>query len=56
MKINREMMEFFGLTVVAPAIIYFLIEHHLSIHTENERLLGVALAVCGMIVWVVRNN
>jgi hypothetical protein len=56
-KINFEIIEFFGLTVVAPAVIYWLFRHHFSVDWEGgEGLLAGFLGVTGLVTFVARHH
>ena len=40
-------------TIVAPAVLYWLICHHLSVDGDNEELLATALAAGGLVTMVI---
>lgn len=52
---HSQLIEFAGLTMVGPCVIYGLIFRSLTPHTDGQTFVAVGLAVAGMIVWVVRN-
>jgi hypothetical protein len=49
-------IEFVGLTIAAPCVIYGVIFHSLTPHTDDQVLVASVLAVAGMIAWVARNH
>lgn len=49
-------IEFLGLIVIAPCLIYGLIFRSLTPHTDGQAMIATTLAVAGMVVWVARNH
>lgn len=49
------MLEFIGLTMIVPCVIYALLFHSLTPHTEGQWLVGGGLATVGGWIWAIRN-
>jgi hypothetical protein len=49
-------VEFLGLTVVAPCLVYGFMFGSLTPHTDWQAMVATALAVAGMVTWVARNH
>jgi hypothetical protein len=49
-------IEFLGLVVVAPCVVYALIFHSLAPDTDGQSLVAVVLAGAGMAIWFARNH
>ncbi len=45
--------KFVGLTVALPAVLYWIITGHLSVNDGGNGLLATALAVGGLILWML---
>lgn len=52
----RELIEFAGLTILAPCLVYGCMFGSLTPHTDAQQLIGAGLAIAGMVIWVARHH